>query len=94
MLMIAGWIGAIGCLLAYLYIARGGKTIIYHMANVIGATLLIPINVVTGSWPSVFINLSYGIIAIVGLINARRAKQRRIYELDNGPITNVLSGMG
>ncbi|MCH7410325.1 hypothetical protein MM239_13035 [Belliella sp. DSM 111904] len=65
-----GWLGALCFLISYfLLITKKWKSnsMRYHFANLLGAILLVVNTYYDASFPSVFINGAWGIIALLGM---------------------------
>ncbi|MFA0811015.1 CBU_0592 family membrane protein [Microbulbifer epialgicus] len=66
-----GWIGALLILLMFtlnsLAIIHAQSTY-YQIGNLIGAVLIAAASMVKRAWPAAFLNISWGLIAVVSLI--------------------------
>ncbi|ERM81785.1 hypothetical protein P872_19210 [Rhodonellum psychrophilum GCM71 = DSM 17998] len=71
-----GWLGAV-CFLAsyYLLITKKWKSssFKYHLANLLGALFLVVNTLYDTSFPSVFINLCWAAMAVLGMVVDRKS---------------------
>jgi hypothetical protein len=71
---ILGWIGAVVVLTAYLLVSSNkidGKSVIFQLLNLIGASLLIINTVALKAYPSAFVNVIWSGIAIYFLVRKK-----------------------
>lgn len=74
-----GWLGALCFLVSYFLLITKkweSTSFKYHIANILGAVLLVFNTIHDASFPSVFINGCWGLIAIYGLIEDREKKDK------------------
>jgi hypothetical protein len=77
-----GWVGAVTCLIAYVFVTRGkwaptsGR---YQLANVISGLFMGLVAASSGVWPSVLTNLVWMVVgahAVMVVLRARRQRAR------------------
>jgi hypothetical protein len=81
MLQLIGWIGSLTVIGSYLISTKKNNPSILHWGNVIGACMLVPVQIYLNVTFAAFISLSFGLIAAYGLYKTR--------SLDN--VTTVVS---
>ncbi len=68
MLPLLAWVATVSVLAAYWRLGRTGNALPYHRVNVAGAVVLGAFNASLGAWPSVVLNVAYGLIALAALV--------------------------
>lgn len=71
-----GWVGTIGVLSAYWWSSRTGRMRPFHVANVIGSTLLVISNIPVRAWPALTLSAAFGAIGAYGLFTEHRERRR------------------
>lgn len=74
-MILVAWAATVYVVLAYVYLARTGNPRPFHWSNVIGASILAPMNLLAGMPPQALLNAVFGLVALVALIQTRRARR-------------------
>ena len=73
---VAGWLGAVCVLAAYVIVTRYGTSRGYHLLNLLGAGGLLVNALHHRAFPSTFVNVVWAMIAVWGLrLTAKRTAQ-------------------
>lgn len=75
LIQIVGWIGTFLIVLAYFLISRkkvDGESKLYHLMNLLGAFGVGVTVFHQKAWPALALQIIWGIIAIVALVNGKR----------------------
>lgn len=75
-----GWVGAIALLLGYFLVSRRHvrpDSALYQGLNLVGSILLLINTLANRAYPSAFVNLIWLGIAGVGMVEARKAAEKR-----------------
>lgn len=71
MIATLSWAAVLAIVTTYAHLGRTGRPLLFHVANVIGACILAPINVAAGLIPQAGMNAVFGLVAAHALIRRR-----------------------
>lgn len=92
-----GWVGAVTCLVAYVFVTRGtwsptsGR---YQLANVVSGLFMGLVAANSGVWPSVVTNAVWALVgghAVVVVLRARRQRARTRAEGAGEPVAPAVA---
>lgn len=75
-----GWVGAVTCLVAYVFVTRGkwaptsGR---YQLANVVSGLFMGMVAASSGVWPSVVTNAVWAVVGVHAVAMVLRARRQR-----------------
>lgn len=73
---IDGWVASVLLVGGYLLVATrllDAHRPLYHVINLVGSVLLVIFSIYKTAWPQLFLNLFWGVVAIVGILLAIRS---------------------
>jgi len=68
MLEIIATIGALLVVGTYFIGTYTERPLVFHWGNVVGAVMIVPINIVLGLWFAVFMTGTFGLIGLTGVV--------------------------
>lgn len=70
MLQLIGFAGAVLVVVGYFLSVKTGRPTLFDWTNVFGCALMLPANLLVGSFFAASLNLSFGIVGLFGLYKA------------------------
>jgi hypothetical protein len=92
-----GWVGAVTCLVAYVFVTRGkwaptsGR---YQLANVVSGLFMGMVAASSGVWPSVVTNAVWAVVGAHAVAVVLKARRKRMQDAAQAPVAAPASAAG